>query len=129
MNKLASIAFQFSFYRKDKAPKKESSSAAVKVTREYLTWDERFTQLVDYKNEHGHCNPKRNTKLGLWCMNQRMAFKENKLRHNHMNKLASIAFQFKVKLGPTAKDDLRNSTSTSARVEPPMEMALNYTEV
>jgi hypothetical protein len=62
-----------------------SSSAAVKVTREYLTWDERFTQLVDYKNEHGHCNPKQNTKLGLWCKSQRKAFKENKLRHYQMN--------------------------------------------
>ena len=75
-----------------------SSSATVKATREYLTWDERFAQLVDYKNEHGHCNPKQNTKLGLWCMNQRNFFKENKLRHYQMNELASIAFQFSLSL-------------------------------
>ena len=106
-------------------------------------------------------------------MHQRKAFKENKLRHYQMNKLASIAFQFKVKMGPIAKDDLRNTTrvlpnvpvlpevqtllempaipempalpempimpdlsvllqppsSTSVGLEPPMEMALNYTEV
>ena len=29
---------------------KLSSSAAVKVRGKYLTWDERFAQLVDYKN-------------------------------------------------------------------------------
>ena len=82
-----------------KAKKVVCKAVDVKVMREYLTWDDRFAQLVDYKNEHGHCNPNCSTKLGIWCMNQRNEFKANKRCHDRMNKLASIALQFSLAQG------------------------------
>ena len=51
IDKLATIGFQFCLY--EKKPKKN------------LKWNDRYNDLVDYKNEHGHANPpKREDQLG-----------------------------------------------------------------
>jgi hypothetical protein len=44
-----------------------------------LKWNDRYEELVDYKNEHGHTNPlQREGELGRWCKNQRAIF-QNKI--------------------------------------------------
>jgi hypothetical protein len=63
IDKLATIGFQFVLRPPKNAPKK------------YLTWEDRYNQLVVYKNEHGHANPKQTEgQLGIWCHNQRRYF-------------------------------------------------------
>jgi hypothetical protein len=44
-----------------------------------LKWNDRYEELVDYKNKHGHANPlQREGELGRWCKNQRAIF-QNKI--------------------------------------------------
>jgi hypothetical protein len=69
IEKLSKLGFQFCL--RNKKPKK------------ILKWDDRYDELVVYKNEHGHANPlQREGQLGTWCDNQR------KLFQNNMNKVS-----------------------------------------
>ncbi len=53
IKKLSTIGFQFCL--RNKKPKKN------------LKWDDRYEELVDYKNEHGHANPLQSDgQLGRW---------------------------------------------------------------
>ena len=61
IEKLSKIGFQFCLY--NKKPKKN------------LKWYERYNELVDYMNKHGHANPPaREGHLGAWCKAQRAIF-------------------------------------------------------
>ena len=103
INKLSKLGFQFCLRNSNKKPKK------------YLTWDDRFDQLVAYKNEHGHANPlNREGQLGTWCDNQRRLFQDkmknvrkNRLIHpRQIKKLAAIGFLFKRGKGPQQRANL-----------------------
>jgi hypothetical protein len=93
IKKLSTIGFQFCLCNKN--PKKN------------LKWDDRYNQLVDYKNEHGHANPlQMDGQLGTWCHNQRKLF-QNQFRSTgkatlfpyQEEKLAKIGFLFKQQNG------------------------------
>ncbi len=66
-------------------------------------WNDRYNDLVDYKNEHGHASPpQREGQLGRWCKNQRSRFQTNfsstgeaTIVQYRINKLVEIGFQFK----------------------------------
>jgi hypothetical protein len=79
IEKLSTIGFQFCLQMKK--PKK------------YLKWDDRYNELVDYKNEHRHANPLfREGQLGRWCINQRQIF-QNQFRST---KKASTLYQYQI---------------------------------
>jgi hypothetical protein len=42
------------------------------------TWEERYTELVAYRQTHGHCNvpAREESRLGMWLSNQRTAYKK-----------------------------------------------------
>ena len=66
IEKLSTIGFQFCLQME--TPKK------------YLSWNDRYNELVDHKNEHGHANPLfREGQLGRWCIYQRQIF-QNQFR-------------------------------------------------
>jgi hypothetical protein len=58
-------------------------------------WEKRFSELVRFKEEHGHCNvPDRrseNPQLGTWVNNQR---RRGKLSPDRMKRLEEIGFRF-----------------------------------
>jgi len=64
-------------------------------------WDERFQQLVEFKEQNGHCRvPKKyeaNTQLGNWVDNQRTAYKKNKLLPEQIKSLEGIGFVWLLK--------------------------------
>jgi hypothetical protein len=60
-------------------------------------WDEKYAELVAYKEVHGHCNvPQDNGSLGSWCNNQRN--RRNNLTPDRIAQLDALGFcwQFRV---------------------------------
>ncbi|MCW5199834.1 helicase associated domain-containing protein, partial [Desulfobulbus sp. F1] len=59
-------------------------------------WEERYLQLLYFKEEHGHCNVPHNysdnQQLGTWVSNQRRQRKQNKLRPERERLLEEIGF-------------------------------------
>ncbi len=77
-----------------------------------MAWIDRYNDLVDYKNEHGHASPPASEgQLGRWCKDQRKIFqdkfrstgKENSNNHvlyqYQIDKLIEIDFQFNLPRG------------------------------
>lgn len=66
-----------------------------------LSWDERFGELVRFKEEHGHCEVPRyyrsNQKLGAWVSTQREAYEKKLLMPKRYKKLASLGFNWCLK--------------------------------
>jgi hypothetical protein len=93
IEKLSKNGFQFCVYNKN--PTKQ------------LKWIDRYNQLVDYKNEHGHANPPaREGRLGTWCKPQHAIFQNQfgstgkmTLYQHQINKLVEIGFLFNLPLG------------------------------
>ncbi len=60
------------------------------------SWDERYGELVRFREKHGHCNVLdkflENPKLGSWVGIQRSYFKKNKLSKDKIEKLNKIGF-------------------------------------
>lgn len=58
-------------------------------------WDQKFTELVTYKEEHGDCNVP-NVKgvngLGPWVNTQKVTYKKGKLSEERVQRLNSIGF-------------------------------------
>jgi hypothetical protein len=89
IDKLVEIDFQFNLPRGGHAQQR--------------AWNDRYNDLVDYKNEHGHASPpQREGQLGRWCKNQRSRFQTNfsstgeaTIVQYRINKLVEIGFQFK----------------------------------
>jgi hypothetical protein len=56
-------------------------------------WSTRFSELVEYKREHGDCNVpskyKPNPKLGIWVYRHRTEFKKGGLSQEHIKKCKS----------------------------------------
>ncbi len=98
IKKLSKIGFQFCL--RNKNPTKQLKSKQLK-------WIDRYNQLVDYKNEHGHANPlEREGQLGKWCKNQRAIFQNQfsstgkaTLFRYQIDKLVEIGFLFKQQAG------------------------------
>ena len=60
-----------------------------------LSWQEQYTQLVEFKQEHGHCNVRQSTKgLGRWVHWQRCVFKTDKLSEERVRRLNEIDFNW-----------------------------------
>jgi hypothetical protein len=58
-------------------------------------WNILFMELVEYKEENGHCNiPTRNGSLGGWVKKQRAYFRSKKLKADRHEKLVGIGFIF-----------------------------------
>ena len=65
-----------------------------------IKWEEKFNLLKEYKEEFGDCNAPdsviyKGVKLGIWCNNQRQAFKANSksiMNQERIDKLNSIGF-------------------------------------
>eukprot|EP00980_Cylindrotheca_fusiformis_P007464 scaffold1538_cov109-Cylindrotheca_fusiformis.AAC.6 len=72
-----------------------------KTSRPTDTWDERYDQLVDYKNEHGDCNVPQSYEeipgLGRWVNRQRTAKAKSELDPERISKLKSLGFSFNTK--------------------------------
>eukprot|EP00978_Attheya_sp_CCMP212_P023315 scaffold71170_cov54-Attheya_sp.AAC.1 len=89
----------------DKRKKLESIGFEFKLNRRatsYITWDQRFQELVDYKKINGHANVLTHSgQLGRWITTQRMRYrllKEGKyspLTIDECEKLESIGLEFK----------------------------------
>ena len=64
-----------------------------------LTWEERFNQLLQFKEKFGHCNVTRRTNKELfsWVDNMRQSKKGNgtgKISHEQIERLTSIGFRW-----------------------------------
>lgn len=61
-------------------------------------WDERFGELVRFKEENGHCNVpikfSANPLLGIWVSTQRTRYKKGTIRSYQIEKLKSIDFSW-----------------------------------
>jgi len=60
-------------------------------------WEKRFSELVRFKEEHGHCNvPKggENPALGMWVSNQRQRAKKGRMADERRRRLEEIGFRF-----------------------------------
>ena len=61
-----------------------------------ITWDERYGQLIAYKQAHGHCNVpqgwKGNPKLATWCNEQRTTFHRGSLATERIARLGQLGF-------------------------------------
>ena len=65
-----------------------------------LTWDERYSELKEYKVEHGHCNvPRRQGSLGVWVQTQRAVYQKGNLASERIQRLDDIGFDWA--RGPT----------------------------
>jgi len=64
------------------------------------TWDERFEELVKYKNEFGDCKVpvryKENQQLATWVRTQRRNYKEETIKKEKKDKLDNIGFIWRV---------------------------------
>jgi hypothetical protein len=62
---------------------------------EDVKWNTRFVELVEYKEENGHCNcPTKNGSLGRWIKYQRKLFRSKKLKADRHETLVGIGFIF-----------------------------------
>jgi hypothetical protein len=61
-------------------------------------WEEMFGALIAYKQAHGDCNvPQRwenNPGLGMWCQNQKSAYKKNYLSPDRVKCLEDLGFEW-----------------------------------
>ncbi len=76
-----------------------ASAICVRLVEELsISWDERYGQLIAYKQAHGDCNVpegwKVNPKLAIWCQTQRRIFKNRvyKLSSDRINRLEQLGF-------------------------------------
>jgi len=85
----------------DKREKLESIGFEFRNKLPYLSWDQRFQEVVDFKKVNGHANVSTNSgPLGTWISNQRRHYrllkegKDSKLTIDRLEKLESIGFTF-----------------------------------
>ncbi|MEX0940137.1 MAG: Helicase associated domain protein [Candidatus Babeliales bacterium] len=58
------------------------------------SWDARFTDLVKFKEEHGHCNVPYSLPIGIWAGSQRRLYKQGLLTSDKCKKLNDIGFEW-----------------------------------
>ena len=60
-----------------------------------VPWETRFNELVQYKAKHGDCNiPRRQGQLGDWVSKQRIAYRDDKLEQDRIDRLNGIGFDW-----------------------------------
>jgi hypothetical protein len=64
-----------------------------------LKWNDRYNDLVDYKNEHGHANPPKRTQRTLFQNKMNKVSKNGLIYQHQIDKLVAIGFLFKLRLG------------------------------
>jgi hypothetical protein len=65
----------------------------VKKEPDNVKWNERYMELVKYKQKNGHCNvPFKNGSLGGWVKTQRTLFRSKELMEDRYEKLVGIRF-------------------------------------
>ncbi|KAL3778987.1 hypothetical protein ACHAWO_009184 [Cyclotella atomus] len=59
-------------------------------------WDERFKELMDYKNEHGDfkVRPSHNYALNKWIENQKQSYRKGRLSEERTARLEGVGFSF-----------------------------------
>ncbi len=57
-------------------------------------WQNKFRDLKEFKNEHGHSSPNTKTNLGRWCGTQRKTYKKGKLAKEKIDLLNSLDFDW-----------------------------------
>lgn len=64
-----------------------------------VSWDvysdlleQRFAELVSFKEANGHCNPPANGELGQWCQNQRDKYANGLLESQLIERLEALGF-------------------------------------
>ena len=64
----------------------------------FKSWERRFQQLVEYKQQNGNCNvstqDEANKQLGLWVDRQRQLFKKGKLSSEQIESMNGIGFSW-----------------------------------
>jgi hypothetical protein len=86
----------------DRYKKLESIGFKFKYRVSYISWDQRFQELVDYKKINGDTNVHHYGLLGTWIRYQRMQYrlfqegKHSALTIDKREKLESIGFDFKL---------------------------------
>jgi hypothetical protein len=75
----------------DQEERLESLGVQWRTTREE-TWEERYNELVAYKQMHGHCNVPRHegSGSGLWLTAQRQAYKKGNLTEERHKRLEAL---------------------------------------
>ena len=69
----------------------------------YKPWEERFDELVGYKEKNGTCNvPQKQGSLGTWVKEQRKNYRKGKLLPERTSKLEDVGFVWKTKRGGKA---------------------------
>ena len=67
------------------------------LTKRDANWEERFNQLVEYKQKHNTTRVlKSNTKLFAWIHTQRTMYKQKKLSEYRFQKLSALGFDWKL---------------------------------
>jgi hypothetical protein len=70
------------------------------MENDVLPWDDRLSQLLEYKEEHGHMQvPQRydsNPQLGQWVQKMRWMRKMGMLKKERIEKLDEVGFVWKV---------------------------------
>ena len=83
-----------------------------------VSWENRFDELVQYKNKHGDCNvPKSRGKLGMWVNSQRVAYRAEALAQDHIDRLESIGFEWALTKKKKAKKNVPWETRFNELVE------------
>ena len=87
-----------------------TSTTPIEITNEEPNWEERYSELKQFKHEHGHTRVqaryKPNPKLGRWVMTQRRQFTvlmqgfPSALTTERMNRLNDVGFVWALRADP-----------------------------
>lgn len=70
------------------------------MNKKYKTWEERFNELLKFKEKFGRINvpykDHRAYSLSIWVYNQRRAYRMGKLSQKYIEILISVGFKFEV---------------------------------
>ena len=55
-------------------------------------WEDRFNELVAYKEKNGNCNAPQKCSLGKWVIRQRALYKRGEMPETRISELDGIGF-------------------------------------
>eukprot|EP00579_Thalassiosira_antarctica_P020811 CAMPEP_0201959360 /NCGR_PEP_ID=MMETSP0904-20121228/6349_1 /ASSEMBLY_ACC=CAM_ASM_000553 /TAXON_ID=420261 /ORGANISM="Thalassiosira antarctica, Strain CCMP982" /LENGTH=255 /DNA_ID=CAMNT_0048505021 /DNA_START=118 /DNA_END=881 /DNA_ORIENTATION=+ len=106
VHRLNGIGFNWSpmttkAYQKSKVKEPALRAQSMKVGAFQQRWNEKYDLLVEYKQEHGHCNVPRNDitngqKFSSWLNIQRRFYKKGTLPGHRVDRLNEIGFNWSV---------------------------------
>jgi hypothetical protein len=99
-------------------------------------WEDRLSELSDYRKIHGHCNVpakySENSKLGHWVTNQRKSYrlqakgKTSRMTTARVQELESMGFEWEV--GVTGWEDLLSELADYRKIHGDCNVPRNYGE-